>query len=153
VNLVAEQGLDTVTELWSSATADTLPGALYRLYLLQQWTIREAHSASDWYHQGMAAAPVASAVVGVCEPPSPDQLRALVDEVLSGFFVGDLAGALDRAAAYTRVLATGIAFDADTRDLTDQALGTMMTTSAASFAKVSRELTEAAKLQRENALE
>ena len=45
--------------------------------------------------------------------PGPADVLAVADAVLSGVFTGDLAVALERAAAFCRVLATGAAFDAD----------------------------------------
>ncbi len=41
------------------------------------------------------------------EPPGPDEVRALVDEVLSGVVVGDFADTLFRASAFARVAAAG----------------------------------------------
>ncbi|MDP9239016.1 MAG: hypothetical protein M3O55_00005, partial [Actinomycetota bacterium] len=35
IRLVDEVGLDTLSELWRDAAADSLPGALWALYLLQ----------------------------------------------------------------------------------------------------------------------
>ena len=46
-------------------------------------------------------------VAGVADPPGPDELRAMVDEVLRGIADGDFADVLFRAAAFARVVATG----------------------------------------------
>ena len=46
-------------------------------------------------------------ISGVVEPPGPDEVRALVDEVLGGVVVGDFADTLFRAAAFARVAAAG----------------------------------------------
>ena len=48
--------------------------------------------------------------------PGPADVRAVADAVLSGVYTGDLAVALERAAAFCQVLATGAAFDADHLD-------------------------------------
>jgi hypothetical protein len=50
---------------------------------------------------------VARVVAGVADPPGPDELRAMVDEVLRGIAGGDFADVLFRAAAFARVVATG----------------------------------------------
>jgi len=46
-------------------------------------------------------------VAGVVEPPGPSEVCQLVDTVLRGVAVGDLAVTLERAAAFARVVATG----------------------------------------------
>jgi hypothetical protein len=51
--------------------------------------------------------PVAEVISGVVEPPGPDEVRALVDEVLGGVVVGDFADTLFRASAFARVAAAG----------------------------------------------
>ncbi len=56
---------------------------------------------------GRALAPVAEAISGVEEPPGPDEVRALVDAVLSGVVTGDFADTLFRASAFARVAAAG----------------------------------------------
>ena len=46
-------------------------------------------------------------VAGVADPPGPDELKAMVDEVLRGIAGSDFADVLFRAAAFARVVATG----------------------------------------------
>ena len=55
--------------------------------------------------------PVAEVISGVVEPPGPDEVRALVDQVLGGVVVGDFADTLFRAAAFARVAAAGRVHD------------------------------------------
>ena len=153
VKLVADQGLDTLAELWAALPAETLPGTLYRLYSLQQWTGSAGQTASLWYRLGMDAAPAANVIAGVVEPPTPEHLAELVDEILSGFFRGDLAVALERAAAYAQVLATGAAFDADSRDVTSEGEGAATTTTAANLSRLAGQFLHSAELWRLGALE
>jgi hypothetical protein len=47
-------------------------------------------------------------VAGARQPTGPDDIRDLADEILGGAFTGDLADALDRAAAYCRIEAHGV---------------------------------------------
>ena len=82
VALVDELGLDTIAELWSVMPAGTLPGALWRLYALREWVGRSPTTASREYAAGMRHAQVNHVVAGPAEPPGPDELRALVDEIL-----------------------------------------------------------------------
>lgn len=116
VALVDEEGIDTVAMMWSKAEAHTLPGALWRLYMLREWAKADASGVARSYHRGVHAAHVRHAIAGVEDPPGPDEVRRLADEVLGGVYAGDLAVALERAGAFCRVVATGIAFEAETDD-------------------------------------
>ena len=119
VSLVEREGLDVVAALWSDSPADSLPGALWRLYVLREWVRRDPATVADRYRLGVAAAPVHDVVAGVADAPGPADVRAVADAVLSGVYTGDLDVALERAAAFCRVLATGAAFDADHLDDVD----------------------------------
>ena len=107
VHLADSEGLETLAELWAGAPADSLAGALWRLYLLRSWVYAAPHTAADEYDRGRAHVPVAEVVSGVVDPPGPDEVRALVDQVLGGVVVGDFADTLLRAAAFARVAAAG----------------------------------------------
>ena len=119
MSLVEREGLDVVAALWSDSPADSLPGALWRLYVLREWVRRDPATVADRYRLGVAAAPVHDVVAGVADAPGPADVLAVADEVLSGVYTGDLDVALERAAAFSRVLATGAAFDADHLDDVD----------------------------------
>lgn len=107
VDLVEDLGLSTVADLWAGRPARSLPGALWRLYALREWVLRDPVEASREYAAGARRTAVNHAVAGAAEPPGPDELRALVDTVLRGVFEGDLAVALERAAAFCRVVSAG----------------------------------------------
>jgi hypothetical protein len=107
VDLVEELGLTTVADLWAHRPARSLPGALWRLYVLREWVRRAPDEASRDYTAGVRFAHVEHAVAGAAEPPGPGEVTALVDAILAGVFEGDLAVALDRAASFCRVVAAG----------------------------------------------
>jgi hypothetical protein len=107
VHLADSEGLETLAELWAGAAADSLAGALWRLYLLRSWVYADPLTAAAEFDRGRAHVPVAEVISGVIVPPGPDEVRALVDEVLSGLVVGDFADTLFRAAAFARVAAAG----------------------------------------------
>lgn len=107
VHLAETEGLASIAELWSGAPADSLAGALWRLYLLRAFVYADPYGAAREFEQGRAHAPVAEVISGVQDPPGPDEMRALVDQVLSGVVTGDFADTLFRAAAFARVTATG----------------------------------------------
>ncbi|MET0839806.1 MAG: hypothetical protein ABWY19_13550, partial [Marmoricola sp.] len=111
VHLADSEGLETLAELWSGAAADSLAGALWRLYLLRSWVYADPQTAALEFDRGRHHVPVAEVISGVVEPPGPDEVRALVDQVLSGVVTGDFADTLFRAAAFARVAAAGRVHD------------------------------------------
>ena len=106
LHLADTEGLETLAEVWSGAPADTLAGCLWRLYVLRAWVHRSPSTVASEYDAGLAGAQVARVVAGVADPPGPDEVRAMIDDVLRGI-VGDFAITLLRAAAFARVVATG----------------------------------------------
>jgi len=153
VHLVETEGLDVVAALWADSPATTLPGTLWRLYVLREWVRRDPRTLADRYRLGLDAAPVQHVVVGVVSPPGPEEVRDVVDAVLSGVYTGDLAVALERGAAFCRVLATGAAFDADHLDLADGDAAGRLTRGASSLVRTAEELEHAAALWRGDHLE
>ncbi len=153
VRLVESEGLDVVAALWADAAPATLPGALWRLYVLREWVRRDPQTVTLRYRLGVDAAPVQEAVAGVPRPPSPDDVRALADDVLSGVYAGDLGVALERAAAFCRILATGAAFDADAREVADPDGAVRMTRGAADLQRTAAELEHAAGMWRAGTLD
>lgn len=149
--LVETEGLDTIAELWAGCSPGTLPGALWRLYLLREWVRRDAPVVAERYRMGMARAEVHDAVAGVATPPGPEEVRAVTDAVLSGVYAGDLAVALERAGAFCRVLATGSAVDADLMDDTD--LAGRVTRGASGLVRTAEELERAAGMWRAGMLD
>jgi len=113
VALTDEHGLDEIALLWADRPADSLPGALWRLYALRAGIRGQSDLIARAFDAGRHRAPVHEAVAGVADPPGPAEVRALADDVLTGAFVGDLDVALERAAAFCRVVSTGWALLAD----------------------------------------
>ncbi|MGL5859522.1 MAG: hypothetical protein ACRC35_14180 [Angustibacter sp.] len=116
VGLVDDHGLDAIAELWSGRPARSLPGALWRLYVVREGARRDAVGLAADYVAGRSVAEVADAVAGVADPPGPQEVRQLLDDVLTGVYRGALDVALERAAAFCRVVATGRAARADDLD-------------------------------------
>ncbi|GAA3690832.1 hypothetical protein GCM10022399_03180 [Terrabacter ginsenosidimutans] len=107
VALVDDIGLSTLAELWSQRPARSLPGALWRLYVLREWVQRAPDEASREYAAGIRFTGPNHAVAGAAEPPGPQEMGRVIDEVLRGVFEGDLAVALERASAFCRVVSAG----------------------------------------------
>jgi hypothetical protein len=100
-------GLDTLAELWRDAEPDSLPGALWSLYLLRTWCMRHSAEVARLYRAGRGLAPVEDVVAGVGAEADPDAVRGVADAVLGGLYDGELDVALERAAALFRIVGAG----------------------------------------------
>ena len=105
LTLVETVGVDEIAELWSDTEPDSLPGVLWRLYMLRTWMRSNRDSIAHLWRLAEPVATTASAIAGVDQAPSEDDIVRLADSILSGAFVGDFAVALERAAAFTDVVA------------------------------------------------
>ena len=154
VRLVEDVGLDTLADLWAQRPARSLPGVLWRLYVLRAWMWRAPSVAAREYAEGMRTAEVQHVVAGMAEPPGPDEVRDLADQILSGLFTGDLAVALERAAAFCRVVAIGRTAGAVELGTADENADEAhaLTRSAASMMTMADDLTASAGLHRSGAL-
>ena len=153
VTLADEVGLEALADLWRDASPDSLPGTLWALYLLRTWVQRSGAEAARVYAAGRTWAEVSDAVAGVAEPPGPEEMARLGDAVLTSVFDGDLAVALERAAAFSRVVGAGrlaLADDADEHG--DDLEAARQTRLASGNVKLSDQLTLAARLWRAGTL-
>lgn len=153
VALADEVGIDALAELWRDSSADSLPGALWALYLLRTWVRRNGPDAARVYAAGRSRAEVADVVAGVAQLPGPAEMADLGDAVLTSVFDGDLAVALDRAAAFSVVIGAGrlvLADDADERG--EDAEAARQTRLASGNMRLTDQLTRAARLWRADAL-
>lgn len=107
VALADTVGLDTLAELWQDADEDTLPGVLWVLYLLRSWCQVQGEAVSRFYRAGRGLAPVDEVVAGVRDDADPRATHDFADAILSGAYRGDFAVALERAAAFFRIVAIG----------------------------------------------
>jgi hypothetical protein len=107
LHLADTEGIEAIAEVWADRPADTIAGCLWRLYLLRSWVYADPVGVAREFEAGRARAAVDGVVAGVADPPGPDELRAMVDQVLRGIAGSDFADVLLRAAAFARVVATG----------------------------------------------
>ena len=107
LHLADTEGIEAIAEVWSGSPADSLAGCLWRLYLLRSWVYADPVAVAAEFEAGRARAQVARVVAGVADPPGPDELKAMIDQVLRGIAGSDFADVLLRAAAFARVVATG----------------------------------------------
>jgi len=146
-------GIDDIAELWSRSPAKSLPGALWRLYLLQLSIHDDPRTAALVYERGRVELNSADPVVaGAPVPAGPDELVTLIDTILRGLFVGDFAVALDRAAAFCRVQASGATHLADDYESTEPERASSFTTRALRLSDYAGDLAACAALWRRDAL-
>jgi len=95
---------------------------------------------------------VDAVIAGAPVPADPDELVVLIDTILRGAFRGDFAVALDRAAAFCRVQASGATHTADDYEPTEPARASELTTRALRLSSYAQDLSASAVLWRTDAL-
>ncbi len=149
-----EHGLDALAELWARSSPRSLPGALWRIYLVRLVIRQDPEGTSYLFQRGAEVlTTIDTLVAGAPLPTGPDEITALADQILRGLFRGDFATALDRAAAFCRVAAAGCTSVADDADVTNSERATELTTRALRFTQLAEEFTSCARLHRADSLE
>jgi len=149
-----ENGIDAVAELWSRATPRSLPGALWRIYLIRLVIRQDPEGTAFLYQRGTdVVATIDPLVAGAALPTGPAEIIALADQILRGVFTGDFAVALERAAAYCRVTATGCTSVADDLEVTEPVRSSELTTRALRFSTTAEEFGSCARLWRGRSLD
>lgn len=149
----ATSGVDDMAQLWQYASPKSLPGVLWRLYLLRRAAQINSKQIADFYRAGMHDYSVESVVAGVSNPATPESVVSVCEQILSGIFVGDFAVALDRAWGYCRVVAIGAAHLATQREQDDPAHAQLLTKRSARYLQISQELAAAAAAWRNGTLD
>lgn len=153
LDFTRRHGIDDIAELWSHSPAKSLPGALWRLYLLQLMIHDDPVTAALLYEHGRTALDSADPVVaGAPTPAGPDEMRELIDVIMRGLFTGDFGVALDRAAAFARVEASGATHLADDYERTEPERASTFTTRALRLSDYASDLTACAALWRRESL-
>lgn len=154
ITLVEREGIDDVASLWSSSHEHSLPGLLWRLYLLHRVvTVSPEHASELFDHGSLTIGTIDPIVAGVREPISPGSVREMCDEILRGAFTGDFAIALERAASACQVLSTGAREIADMREIIDEQHGTTLTRQALRFSQIAEDFTRGARAWRAGAID
>lgn len=151
---VADAGaIDDIAELWSDASAQSLAGMLWRLYLIRQVVRNDSTETTHTFRQGYdRARTIDPVIVGVAAPADPEAIRALADEILRGVFAADLADALSRASAFCNIMSLGCTALADDREHTDAAHATELTKRALRYSTFAEDFAAGAKLWRSGSL-
>lgn len=136
IAVVAGRGIDDAAELWADSPAATLPGALWRLFLVREWIRRDPGLVERRYatvvdltgpdDDGALASRLDAALAEGRPVISPQGLREHLDAALAGALEGSvpaLAPLLATASAFLAALAAGSApewIDDDADPLADR---------------------------------
>jgi hypothetical protein len=154
VTYTDEHGIDALAELWARSAPHTLPGALWRLYLVRVLIHQDPEGVSLLFRRGTEVLSTIDALVaGAPTPAGPDEITDLADRILRGVFEGDFAHALERAAAFCRVAAAGASSIADDQDAAHPERSSELTRRALRLTTTAEELAACARLARDGALE
>ncbi|MHB1234706.1 MAG: DNA-directed RNA polymerase subunit beta [Microbacteriaceae bacterium] len=149
-----EHGIDAIAELWASASPRSLPGTLWRIYLMRALVRQDATDVSFLYQRGTeVTTSIDPLVAGATAPTGPGELTELADRILRGVFDGDFAVALERAAAFCRVVAAGSASVADDMEPNSPERATELTVRALRLTQTAAEFTSCARLWRSGSLD
>ncbi len=154
VSYTDQNGIDALAELWARANPRTLPGALWRIYLMRALVRQDAEGSSYLFQRGSeVAAGIDPVVAGAPTPTGPDEITTLADQILRGLFAGDFGVAIDRAAAFCRIMSLGCTSVADDADAASPERASELTTRALRFSTTAAEFTSCARLWRSGTLD
>jgi hypothetical protein len=154
VGFTDEHGIDAIAELWAKSSPRSLPGALWRIYLMRTLIRQDPDTISFLYQRGTELASTIDAVVaGAPAPTGPAEIIELADQILRGLFQGDFAIALDRAASFCRLVSRGSTSLADDVEATAPERATELTTRALRLSQTAVEFASCARLWRAGTLD
>lgn len=149
-----EHGIDALAELWSQSSPRSLPGALWRIYLLRTLIHQDPEGVSLLFQRGAEQATTIDPVVaGAPVPTGAAEITFLADQILRGLFEGDFAIALDRAAAFCRLASAGATSIADDLEVPNPGRATELTTRALRLDQTAAEFGACARLWRSGSLD
>jgi hypothetical protein len=143
-------GLDTLAQLWAHALPTSLPGALWRLYLVRAVLRRNPEDATQLFERGVDdLGTIDPVVAGAPNPLTVEGLAELLDEILRGAFTGELSDALARASSVARAVSAGaISFSWVSEEHAEY-----FTTRSLNWSVIADELRRAASLARQGTLD
>jgi hypothetical protein len=149
VRFADEHGLDTLADLWSKAHPLSLPGALWRLYLVRAVVHHNPHDTAQLFQKGVDGLHTIDALVaGAPDPLRAEDFSGVLDDILMGAFDGELAHALERAAA----VATAVSAGAISLALSDDREASYLTSRSLKWSVIAQELEGCASQARKGTL-
>lgn len=152
ISVVDTEGIEPIAELWASSDAQSLPGILWRLYVMRTWMQRNQKSLAVLWREGELPPTAASAITGINTSPEADDIAQTADSILAGAFTGDFAVALERASSFTAVVARALVKRAQRPENSQPARRTSILKNAKSLATTSQDFVVGARLWREGEL-
>lgn len=140
---VRSEGVDIIAAAWSRSPEFTLPGALWRIYLLWQWHQMSPEVLQDRFDEGVAA----MREKGLQQDPIPlaEVIRG-VEGMLAGYGNEDeLASVLAASAEAMRVMAMGVRFGPEWITEEGHVLAHTVTRRPAALLDTAKELDESAR--------
>jgi hypothetical protein len=154
VTYTDEHGIDALAELWARSSPHSLPGALWRIYLVRVLIRQDPDGVALLFQRGTEVLSTIDPVVaGAPLPAGPAEITELADRILRGVFDGDFARALERAAAFCRVTAAGALSIADDQEAVSPERSTELTTRAQRLVTTADELMSCARMSRADTLD
>ena len=154
VSYTDDHGIDALAELWARSSPHSLPGALWRIYLIRVLIRQDPDGIALLFQRGTEVLSTIDPVVaGTPLPEGPEEVTELADRILRGVFDGDFAIALERAAAFCRVTAAGALSVADDQDAVSPDRATELTTRAQRLITTADELMACARMSRAQTLD
>ncbi|MFY9262341.1 MAG: hypothetical protein GX483_04400 [Actinomycetaceae bacterium] len=103
LEVIEDEGIDGIAETWVDAPENSLPGVLWRGYLLSEWIRRYPEEVAQRYTAakiiyGEKNADQVALVV------TPAILKSMWDEVFDGDFDGDFVDVIRQSARFTHLL-------------------------------------------------
>lgn len=105
IRYIDEEGIDELAELWEFAPASSLPGALWRLYVIRTTLLDNEQAALEAVRLGIAAS---EGVDGSNDAPTPEEVLNFASETLRGAFTGDFGVGLEKTAMLAHLGAEGL---------------------------------------------
>ena len=117
IGFTDEYGIEALAQLWSHSPARSLPGALWRMYSLRDMVRRYPKATAQAFSTGMGADYRSHLLAGVPDPPGASEVVKTADKILAGLYSGDIDIALERFAAFARVVALGLRLNYERADI------------------------------------
>ncbi|MCU1417072.1 MAG: DNA-directed polymerase subunit beta [Schumannella sp.] len=149
-----DHGIDALAELWARSSPHSLPGALWRIYLVRVLIRQDPDGVALLFQRGTEVLTTIDPVIaGAPLPAGPQEITDLADRILRGVFDGDFAIALERAAAFCRVTASGALSVADDQEAASPERASELTTRAQRLVITADELMACARMSRADSLD
>ena len=124
---VEEEGLEALGEIWGHSSPASLPGSLWRLFIMRHQVLLRSDVIGEVVERGVGRLQtIDPVIVGIGEPIGALAVASLVDSIAEQAFTGRLVEALERAAALARVVSAGLLeWTHDSEDSHDTALSAL----------------------------